>query len=494
MIDHMPMHAKHTPAQKNFSNAVIPALLFASLVLSSCVSSPPLRPVCRDRIRSTTKELGRFDNSPDQSAAVGSQYREDQIHSRDVAEARRADKLQIEKRTSSNFWIAHVEFDDFGTLAQPRQLVEIEKEVLGMGNKGIFRNGITVVAFVHGWHNNSTRDNENLMNFRKVISGLASREAASGRGVLGVFLSWRGELTKIPVLTQLTYWSRKATAHIIGDGNLSEALVRLKSLNLALADRYPSGFEDYFENTRLVLVGHSFGAAALYSAVADPLKTEYLQAYYRSKSRVGKERRQMELVKGFGDLVLLINPAFEALRYRMIDFHIRDNATVDYDGAQPVIMLIVGSEGDGANRTYFPIGQTLGNAGRLLLGKRTSESGVSGNKKQGRQLITSVGTYEEFATHRLQHGSDGRGTLLNVIQRESERKSIKKFLAKAPNPTPSGQPLTPFMVVQTASDLIPDHNDIWRSDFGKFVVDFVAAQSIHVARSKDTEMRQLQAR
>ena len=456
-------------------------LMMACFILSACVSSPPLRKVTTESIREFTK----FDTSPEQQSPDPDPKLTAQ---RDAAAANQADKVQVEKYTQSNFWIAHVEFDDFGTLAQPWQLDEIEKEVQSEGARSIFRNGITTVAFVHGWHNNAERDNGNLANFRKMIAKLATDPKNSGRGVLGVFLSWRGETTKVPILRHLSYWSRKATAHSIGHGNLSEVLVRLKNLNLVLADRKGSGFATYYANSRLVLVGHSFGAAALYSAVADPLKTDFLQAYYRGKSSASHTRR-MELVTGFGDLVLLINPAFEALQYRIIDYHIRYNDSVDYAATQPVLMMIAGSKGDSANKNLFRIGQTLGNAWRLLSRRRTETPAVPSNKTQGEQLTTSVGSWDAFATHTLAHGSDGRGTLLHFAPLKADHRNVTKYLT-APNPTPSGQPLTPFMVVSVDANLIQNHSDIWRQDFGKFLVDFVSAQSRYSSQSKGQEMQQ----
>lgn len=467
------------------------ACFIVAPLLASCVSSPPLRAVKEDGHGSSTAHFEKFDVSPDRLPdSDPSKFRA--VAQRDAITAKQAKETQIEEYNASNFWLAHVEFDDFGVLAQPRQLDVLEQQVSRERGSGIFRNGITVVAFVHGWHNNASQDNGNLANFRRVLATLAAEQKKADRGVLGVFLSWRGELTQIPILRQLTYWSRKDTAHSIGDGSLPEALVRLKNLNLSLADQSEKGFESYYANTRLVLVGHSFGAAALYSAVADSLKTDFMQSYYRTKSQKAGADHTMPLVTGFGDLVLLINPAFEALRYRTIDFHLRSNDSVNYAPKQSVLMMIASSTADGANQRLFPIGQTLGSVGRLLTAKRAGGHGASSSKKEGRQLVSSVGQWGDFATHSLTHGPDGRGTLLERVPAADERHRIKKFLT-APNPTPSGQPLTPFMVVRVDSDLIHDHSDIWRADFGKFAADFVGAQSRWVAHSKTAEIQKIHA-
>src|SRR5207248_2545144 len=61
----------------------------------------------------------------------------------------------------------------------------------------------------------------------------------------------------------------------------------------------------------LVFVGHSFGAALLYSAVEDRL--------LERKEHWSSGQSRHDFIRGVGDLVVLVNPAFEAERYRPFD-------------------------------------------------------------------------------------------------------------------------------------------------------------------------------
>jgi hypothetical protein len=54
-------------------------------------------------------------------------------------------------------------------------------------------------------------------------------------------------------------------------------------------------------------MGHSFGGAMVYSAVANVLKSRIVDAQVKTRLS-GSE----EPIVGFGDLVVLANPAFEA--------------------------------------------------------------------------------------------------------------------------------------------------------------------------------------
>jgi len=445
------------------SIGILAGVVCVSCTLASCVRGPALRKV--DSSSASTRAI---------LATPGTKEAE--------AEARGA---QIEKY--NGYWIAHTEFDDFGTFANVEQLDQIEHEVTRKGAKGLYKNGMTIVVFIHGWQNNASRNNRNLRDFRALVSKLAPKELEKGRGVLGVYLSWKGETTKIPVLRQLSYWNRKATAHTIGDGNLMEALVRIKNLNLTLAERSPKGFNAYYANTRLILLAHSFGAAALYSAVADPLKHDFMQAYYKTTTHDGDKGGTMPLVSGFGDLVLLINPAFEALRYRAIDHHIRSNKNVDYDDRQPVLMLIAASAGDTATKSIFPIAQTVGNPARILKSWMTRNEKRS-NAVRGRQLMTTVGNADEFVTHQLRI-NEANETVLEAVP-SKRYGGIKKTLKLQVPPTMENT-LTPFMVVDVNTKLIRDHGAIWDEAFGNFIVKFAALQSAHIAKSKPAEARQI---
>ena len=119
-----------------------------------------------------------------------------------------------------------------------------------------------------------------------------------------MYVGWRGLSARVPPFKQLSFWSRKNVAHRIADGDLVELLIRvelfIRRLNAANPD--PS---------LLAVIGHSFGGTMVYAALANILKTRVLEALDRQDDPDSRA----SLVHGFGDLVVLINPAFEASLY-----------------------------------------------------------------------------------------------------------------------------------------------------------------------------------
>jgi hypothetical protein len=96
-----------------------------------------------------------------------------------------------------------------------------------------------------------------------------------------VYAGWRGLSHSLWGTKNATFWERKNTAHEVGRGALTELFVRLEDLRnnsriLHREDRKP---------TQLIIVGHSFGGAATYSALA-PLLTERMIQTIDTKGEV----------------------------------------------------------------------------------------------------------------------------------------------------------------------------------------------------------------
>src|SRR4029453_9749800 len=83
----------------------------------------------------------------------------------------------------------------------------------------------------------------------------------------------RGEwsVSTVEPAKELTFWSRKHTAHVIGDnGGVTAVIERLRTIvKESRGEGRPAP-----EGTSLLMVGHSFGGALLYSAVATSLNAD----------------------------------------------------------------------------------------------------------------------------------------------------------------------------------------------------------------------------
>ena len=396
---------------------------------------------------------------------------------------------------TTNYLLGFVEFDDQGWLwsrAQMDKVLVAIKEEMGPNRE----NGVLLLTFVHGWKNNAAYDNGNVEEVRKTLnyladieSGLAKSNRLAPRKIVGVFVGWRGLTQKMWVVKQTTFWARKRTGHEVGRGALTELFLRLEALvndsKVAVKAAAERADGERPAMSRLMIVGHSFGAAATYSAVA-PLYLERILVPHH-------EHNGGTATSGFGDLVVLVNPAFEAARFQVL----RDAAgSPRTDGTrqnQLLNLAIFTSKGDMATKDLFPIGRFFST---LFQSHRTNGQ-YSANK-------TAVGHYRNFLTHDLVPRKPGERQLdqppkdqteqkaryeADVLQaqqtvqsnwkqswnKEDRRDAFRgeqTFGSTRLKPRTGAAP-SPFIVAQVDTELVPNHNNIWRLRFVKFLGQFM---------------------
>jgi hypothetical protein len=185
--------------------------------------------------------------------------------------------------------------------------------------------------------------------FREILESLYNLERLSAiqngvppRRIAGVYVGWRGKSITPPVLKELSFYARKSTAHRVGQGETLELFTRLEVLRDQT--QRPDG-----ARSKLILIGHSFGGAVVYSAVSHLFQERLV------RSQEQGERDGTALVPGFGDLVLLVNPAFEAALYSGI--HHLASTRSQYSPRQPALLFVAAAETDQATRVWFPIGR-----------------------------------------------------------------------------------------------------------------------------------------
>jgi pimeloyl-ACP methyl ester carboxylesterase len=223
-----------------------------------------------------------------------------------------------------------VEFDDQGCLFENSREMEVLREELVRldGQRAI------IMVFVHGWKHNASPLDSNLSSFDEVLAQTARAEALTEgdtkRPVLGVFLGWRGLSFYAGWFTNLTFWNRKTAALRVALGSTRELLARLRYYRRQQRDE-----------ATLVIVGHSFGGLIVYSALAQSLIEA---AAFDEKGKA---------VPSFADLVLLVNPAFEAARYLPIYSLVKKRRGFQ---RQPPVFISVTSRNDDATKRAFPVG------------------------------------------------------------------------------------------------------------------------------------------
>ncbi len=396
---------------------------------------------------------------------------QDPLHRQHVA----ARSLELHATSNGNFDLAVIEFDDQGWLWNPDQL----QLALQTAERAASGPGALIVAFFHGWKNNAAVCNRNLVCFRDALSLLdrqereiATRLGAQPRRVVGIYPAWRGLSTKIG--RNLSFWGRKETAHRIGRAGVVDLVAELDDLHR----RATVG-----PQTRLVFIGHSFGAALLYEATASVIRTSLVSSLrHREPSGCQPLRDEIRRIRSVGDLMVLVNPAFEASLYHEVD--LRSHWFDNYSRLQTPVLMTVSSEADLATRFAFPAGRTLS-----TIAQKTRA------KDQRDAVRESLGNYDPFFTHTLklnrpsQSGDSRTGA---ECQCPVNLESVQFELPAAP-PDPCALHLAetrqfgdvtlekdphlnsdnPFNVVTAAKDIITSHTGIFTRPFFEFLVRYV---------------------
>ena len=395
-----------------------------------------------------------------------------------------------------DFTIAFIEFDDQGRLWSRAQLDLLDRTLVSEGARESY-DGVSVVFFAHGWKHDAAVCDENVACFRTFLGQIASDLAAAARAspgsvrpsrVVGVYAGWRGRSISVPVLAEVSFWARKHAAERIGSGELVEVLTHLDQFvqNQNAGGRFRSG---------LSVVGHSLGGTMVYEALANVMKMRVVEALGR-RATVDPEHN---IVSGFGDVVMLVNPAFEASLYAPIEDLL---ALFDsFSSLQSPVLVIVESETDMPNQMWFPLGRGLD-----ALFQRT------GPRSARALLRTAVGNYEPFVTHRLEArplpgdaspAARGFGTVSDCACRlplgevpEDESLLLRSFVASERSGAlarerfalasgsctsgldfgrarltcrPGVDPSRPFWVVRATSDVVRGHSGFFTSPFLSFV-------------------------
>jgi hypothetical protein len=277
-----------------------------------------------------------------------------------------------------SFDVAVIEFDDNGTFIEPGQLKAAADCIAAARDAN--RNGALVVLFIHGWHHSASwdlgmyashwdaeaADDQHFRQFRRVLMGLAVREAErylptgeGGRRVVGSYLGWNGDptswfgswLSRQEHATHLSFYNRYRAAEAVGGGGAIREAIRtiVEFTKTPLPDRPESP---------LVLAGHSMGALVLEAAflallreAGDPLvkvlDPQGPSVIARSGIEVTIDGRRVV----FPDLLLALNSAADSGLVREILVEVESRrltkrftaADVGVDYAPPLLVSVTSS-------------------------------------------------------------------------------------------------------------------------------------------------------
>lgn len=278
-------------------------------------------------------------------------------------------------RESGPGWeLAYVEFNDQG---EPWDDLQTTRAADLIAQAKRDNGGAAVVLlYVHGWKNNANqatpakpKDVEKFHVALNAVATLVSRIKTDARlpPLVGIYVGWRGGTIDAEPLKTLTYWSRRGVARRVGRKGLFDSIGRIVD-----AAKPPSD-----PRSRLILVGHSFGARVLEHAV-DGLD-----------ERGSREGRMLAWQNALpsdpraappppADLVVFVNAATQSTMSAKTIARLRDKGTVFYppggspeaclddpDGdrrpeCRPVPLYVaLSSTGDIATRVVLPVANAV---------------------------------------------------------------------------------------------------------------------------------------
>lgn len=358
--------------------------------------------------------------------------------------------------------LGFVEFDDQGYLREPLLKDGLVRHLSSLSAT----RPLLVVVFAHGWKHNADPADGNVGAFSQLLLDLAAADAegcantpCQSRQVVGVYLGWRGLSNRLEPFKTLSFWDRKGRAHRVGGDGVTEVLAELAKINAR--DR----------ESRLVIMGHSFGGAVVYNAVN--------QMLIRDTAFLNRDR----VARNVADLIVLVNPAFEAARFNAIQ---RKASSFTFVAKQKPILAIFTSEADTATKRAFPAGRALST---LFSEHRDA--------RQRSQNIRAIGHYTPFQTHTLTENKNATATATARLgefacawqaysRGETDHWAVGPVaLNRMASPDSGSRRFNPYLVVRVEKGIISGHNDIWGEAFSDFVYRFVAVQDYRTCPSAD---------
>lgn len=365
-------------------------------------------------------------------------------------------------KAGNDYMLGFVEIDDQGQLRDRKQLQALIDAVYSTA----VTDSVLVNLFVHGWHHNARPEDPNIDSFKTSLAKLSEEEHElsrmknrAARKVIGIYVGWRGESITVPVINSLTFWDRKNTAQKVGHLGLTELLVKLEEIT------HVKNALISYPRSRFVVLGHSFGGAVVYTAITQILASRFVD------SQAGKTRT--DTAKGFGDLVVLLNPAFEALQYA--PFYDLAQARCSYFENQMPRLVILTSEADNATKLSFPIGRFFSTFFETHETIERNDCKHPITLDEGEADRTTAGHYWPLISHTLKSAPEAKSMqaanyaeMKNLWGSQTSGGStqygstILTHLGKT-------EPLNPYLNIRVDKALIANHNDV----FGDKIMEFL---------------------
>jgi len=424
------------------------SILFVALVLAGCTGNIPYR-------------TQGFSEMPECKTIYNQHAGDDKLASDPTGTEEKCWERSREER--DNYDLLFAEFDDQGWIqgtAGRKGPATDHLDLLFQQLNGLRaqyeKNGLLLIVFVHGWHHNADANDMNVREFRKLLRDTQLMTGKDGRRVVGLFVGWRGESLTVPGLSMTTFWDRKNTAERVAQGSVRELFAKLDSFHDGARNS-----DNGFQTVRMMTIGHSFGGLVTFEA----LSSDFLRAAARTHANESDRSRSLPR---FGDLVIIVNPAFEGVRYEPVKAAGMRLPPLKPD--QLPVAIVATSTADWATGVAFP-------TARFFNG--LFESAPQEERKANRE---TVGHNDRYTTHRLAVCAADDASCWNACADSDEvahMTNITRDGVQSPEYLCDGLKLTttpewapagnPYWVVETTGDVMSDHNDIFNPNFVAFI-------------------------
>ena len=176
-------------------------------------------------------------------------------------------------------------------------------------------------------------------------------------------------------------------------------------------------------------------------------------------------------VQGFGDLVVLLNPAFEALQFAPL--YDMAQSRCNYLDSRTPRLAILTSESDYATKYAFWAGQAVAT---FFETHNTLERTACNGKRhlildEGEADRTAVGHFSPLITHDLKLADKQKMSEQNTLFEWKRPDEGQSLILGNMRLTHLGltSPYNPYLNIRVSSDIIADHNDIFSTELLNFI-------------------------
>lgn len=338
---------------------------------------------------------------------------------------------------NDGYELAFIEFGEQGSYQDPTQLENAVNLIKSTPRP-------LVITYVHGWHNGA--QSGDVAKFSEWLAEISHAELIQKAGLrpIGVYLGWRGEITTMPVVRQLTFFSRKAAAERLASNfDCYDAIAAVSQ-----AAREAHGPGDQYT----VLIGHSFGGLVVERSVAHAINAEMHGHAAADRSLPA-------------DLIVMVNPASDSILTRQMIAALYSRRT---EKTRPFLVSLT-STGDAATGTAFPISTSLAATTKMF--NDVVVPGKEDRESERRFYTATPGHNSLLINHETLNMKKtiSAGPRGNALQANLSHNLVGEVFTTDGAPgrldlwkiEPVGKVDVPYWDVKVDPAIIKNHGDIW---------------------------------